>query len=267
VYAASARHDRQSHGAVRNAALEAAEPTLRAIREREHVLSDEPPSHASVFTAVERRLARLRFDLHDGPQQDVHLLAMDLALFREQLLPMIAEDPNAHRVVGRLDDLAAQLVALDRDLRQLSAYVQSPFLHTGSLAEALREITGAFTDRSGIVPQTALSGELGGLSESQQLALLALIREALSNIRQHSEAGHVTIEISSDSTGVQAQVADDGRGFDRDTTLVRAAREGHLGLVGMQERVRMLGGQIRVESRPGGPTVISVILPRWPEPE
>jgi signal transduction histidine kinase len=57
-------------------------------------------------------------------------------------------------------------------------------------------------------------------------------------------------------------VTDDGCGFDPETSLVRAARDGHLGLVGMYERVRLLGGRTQIDSRPGGPTVISVTLPR-----
>jgi signal transduction histidine kinase len=55
-----------------------------------------------------------------------------------------------------------------------------------------------------------------------------------------------------------------GLNFDPETTLVRAAREGHLGLVGMHERVRMLDGRTQIESRPGGPTVVSVSLPPAP---
>jgi signal transduction histidine kinase len=57
-------------------------------------------------------------------------------------------------------------------------------------------------------------------------------------------------------------VTDDGSGFEPESALIKAAREGHLGLVGMHERVRMLGGSTRIDSRPGGPTVISVSLPR-----
>ena len=216
--------------------------------------------------SLERRLARLRFDLHDGPQQDVHLLATDLALFREQLLPIVAGDVNFDRIVGRLDDLAAQLVALDGDLRRLSSSVQSPFLPPGTLHDALRELTDAFAARTGVQPQSELHGDFSQLTESQQITLLALIREALSNVREHSDARHVTIAVSSNAHGVQAQVIDDGRGFEPETALLRAAREGHLGLVGMHERVRMLGGQTQIESRPGGPTVISVSLPAWPSP-
>jgi signal transduction histidine kinase len=62
-------------------------------------------------------------------------------------------------------------------------------------------------------------------------------------------------------TEVRATVTDDGSGFEPETALIRAAREGHLGLVGMHERVRMLGGDTQIESRPGGPTVISVVIP------
>jgi signal transduction histidine kinase len=244
--------------------LEAAVPVLGSILERDELRARERLSGESVVSSVERRLARVRFDLHDGPQQDVHLLAQDLRWFRDQLRPAIADDANAGRLLGRVDDFEAQLVALDGDLRRISTSVESPFVHPGSLPEQLRQITDAFAVRSGFEPDTRLEGDLSKLSESQQIALMALIREALSNVREHSGARNVTIKIFSRATGVEAEVTDDGAGFDPETTLVRAAREGHLGLVGMHERVRMLGGRTHIESRAGGPTVISVSLPAWP---
>ena len=118
--------------------LSAAAPVLAALLDREALLAQEHSAQESVASSVERRLARLRYDLHDGPQQDVHLLAQDLDLFREQLRPMIAGDPNAGRLIGRLDDLDAQLVALDGDLRRLSSAVQSPFLHARLAAGGAR---------------------------------------------------------------------------------------------------------------------------------
>jgi two-component system, NarL family, sensor histidine kinase DegS len=215
-------------------------------------------------SAAERRLARLRFDLHDGPQQDVHLLALDLNLFREQLVPIIAENPNRDRLIGRLDDLSAQLEALDGSLRRLSRSVESPFMHAGSLADGLRQITDAFARRAGVEPDVRLAGDFSALSDSQRIALTALVREALSNVRAHSQATRVSIDISSHERGVDARVTDDGVGFDPERTIVKAARDGHLGLVGMHERVRMLGGRTEISSRPGGPTVVSASLPAWP---
>jgi signal transduction histidine kinase len=245
--------------------LAAAAPILSVLLDRE-----VPPvaraggNHEGLLGSVERRLARLRFDLHDGPQQDVHLLAQDLALFRAQLRPMVAGNPNAGRLLGRLDDLEAQLVALDGDLRRLSTAVQSPLLLPGSLADALRTVTEAFAARTGIEPDVHWEGPHTELSDSQQIALLSLIREALSNIRKHSNAHAVGIRVSADATGVHVEVRDDGDGFDPEETLLVAARAGRLGLVGMHERVRMLGGRTHIDSRPGGPTVISATLPPWP---
>jgi signal transduction histidine kinase len=215
------------------------------------------------ISAVERRLTRLRFDLHDGPQQDVHLLAQDLRLFRDQLGPMIAGHADERRARGRLDDLEAQLVALDDDLRQLATTVQSPFLAPDSLSEGLRQLTETFARRTGVIPRTHLRGSLTSLTDSQQIALLSLIREALSNIRKHSDAERVQIAIEASIEGVRVEVTDDGGGFDPQSTRVRSARAGRLGLVGMHERVRMLGGSTRIDSRPGGPTVITASLPPW----
>jgi signal transduction histidine kinase len=244
--------------------LTAAAPVLASLLERESLLAGEHPEE-SVLSTVESRLARLRLDLHDGPQQDVYLLAQDLRLFRDQLRPVVAGNPDEHRVSGRLDDLEAQLVALDGDLRRLSSSVQSPLLVPGSLVDALAQLTASFAAGTGIVPETSFENPAAPLTDSQQIALLALIREALSNIRKHSDARRVGIEISTRPDGLHVQVVDDGSGFDPEATLVRAARAGHLGLVGMHERVRMIGGRTQIDSRPGGPTVISATLPRWPD--
>ena len=149
--------------------LDAAAPTLAALLDRAALLAPDSSSEETMTTSVDRRLARLRFDLHDGPQQDVHLLAEDLRLFREQLRPLIAENTNADRLLGRLDDLDAQLVALDGDLRRLSTAVQSPFLQPGSLPDVLKQITDAFASRTGVEPQTRLVGDLGELTDSQQI--------------------------------------------------------------------------------------------------
>jgi signal transduction histidine kinase len=222
-------------------------------------------AHAqTVLSTVERRLARLRFDLHDGPLQDVHLLAIDLALLREGLLESAPVGEDRDRLLGMLDDTTAQLVTLERDLRRLITAVQSPFLPPASLTDTLREITSAFAARTGVEPQIRLAGDFSALTDSQQITLLALMREALSNIRKHGDANSVSITISAHERGVDAEVIDDGRGFDPSSAIAAATEGGHLGLVGMRERVRMLGGETDIESRPGGPTRISVTLPPWP---
>ena len=108
----------ERQGDARARMIRAAAPSLRTLLDAEALVAHGHASESTAMTSAERRLARMRYDLHDGPQQDVHLLAQDLNLFREQLRPMILGDPNADRLLGRLDDFEAQLVALDGDLRR-----------------------------------------------------------------------------------------------------------------------------------------------------
>jgi signal transduction histidine kinase len=213
---------------------------------------------------AERRLMRIRFDLHDGPQQDVVLLAEDLRRLREQVENDLPDHPAAQRMIGYLDDVGARLLSLDGDLRRISVSAQSPFSSQAPLGEALIQLTEAFAQRTGVSPTVELRGDFGDLTDSQQITLVGLIREALTNVRAHAEAENVTISLSADRDAIRATVTDDGVGFEPESTLVRAAREGHLGLVGMHERVRLLGGRTRIDSRPGGPTVIAVELPPAP---
>ncbi len=223
-----------------------------------------PHREGEQLTAAERRLARLRFDLHDGPQQDVILLAEDLRLFRAQLGTALSGEDVGPLVLGRCDDLEARLVALEGDLRRISASLESPFPRRESLPHALARVAGLFEQRSGITPVVHERGDFGNITDSQHITLLCLIREALANIDEHAHAKHVRISVSAAADGIWARVIDDGRGFEPEKMLVKAARHGHLGLVGMHDRVRMLGGRTQNDSRPGGPTVISASLPPTP---
>ena len=257
--------DRASVAGTHDRLLQATGPTLGAMLAGGARVSPGPETDLSA-AALERRLALLRFDLHDGPQQDVHLLAEDLRRFRDQLAPMLDAHPDCARALGRLDDLEAQLVALDDQLRRLATSVRSPLLVPGRLPLALTPLTETFTARTAIVPRTELRGEIDSLTDSQQIAILSVLREALSNIRRHSDAEQVEITIAAGADGVTVEVRDDGRGFDPGAARERAASEGRLGLVGIHRRAAMLGGRAEIVSRPGGPTVVSATLPRWLRP-
>jgi signal transduction histidine kinase len=241
-----------------------AAPILGAVLERDALLSGNAASERALVQSSERKLTRLGFDLHDGPIQDVAVLAEDLRLFGEQLELIDGPLRKPKLVRGRIEDLHAQLVSLDAELRRLSSEVQAAsVLLNKPFDGAVRERIQTFAARTSIEPHLTLAGEMNLLSTSQQIALLNIIQEALSNIREHANATAVAITVSVDGHGVEAKVVDDGLGFELEGTLMRAAREGRVGLLAMHERVRLLGGQCRIESRPGGPTVVSVTLERW----
>lgn len=208
-----------------------------------------------------RQLARLRFDLHDGPQQDLILLGEDLRLLHEQLALVLEQSAARQNILAHLEDLHARLAAVDADLRRISTLMVSPFLPDESFTSAFTGLLDDFVMRTQVEPVATVEGDFDALTDSQRITLLALIQEALHNIREHSGASRVNISVIVTDGAVEAEVRDDGCGFDLDTTYSRAVTEGHLGLVGMHERVQMLGGTTSIESRPGGPTIISVRLP------
>ena len=239
-------------------------PMLGAILERDALLAGNAASERLLVESSERKLTRLGFDLHDGPIQDVAVAAQDLRLLRDQLEAML-EDADKRKLVRKgVDQVESQLLSLDSDLRRISNEVRAAsVLLNRPFARALRDVAQAFAARTNMEPQLELEGDLAGLSGSQQIALLNIIHEALANVREHSDATKVVIAVSANRAGVEAKVTDNGHGFDMESTLIRTAREGRLGLVAMHERVRLLGGQCRIDSRVGGPTVISVSLERW----
>ena len=247
---------------VAGAYLAEAASAMSPVVERELLLQRSADRERSLVRASERRLGRLAFDLHDGALQHVAALGTDLYLFRSQLAEVDggASEPV---MIGRLDDLEARVWELDRVLRELAHSLEPRSLVRRPLPHVISDEVAAFVDRTGIEVEQHVVGEFGGLSASQKIALIRVVQEALTNVREHANAAHVRIEISARNSRVDARVEDDGIGFRVARTLLDSAQRGRLGLVGSSERIRLLGGTFDVRSRAGGPTTISLSLPRW----
>ena len=231
---------------------------------RDALMARNASDERALVEGGERRLMRLGFDLHDGPLQELLLLGEDLRLFREQLAGVLGEGGRQALLRGRLDDLDARLVALEGGLRRISTSLHASVAIDRPLAQTLADVTDAFAARCEVVPRLRLDGDQEAVSPSQRIALLSVVGEALNNAREHG--GRVTdvqVEVEIAAEGVTARVMDDGRGFDVEDALLSAARRGRMGLAGIHERVRLLGGRCVVDSRPGGPTTVSLNLPRW----
>jgi signal transduction histidine kinase len=215
--------------------------------------------------ANERLLVRLGFDLHDGPLQQVYVLAQDVRLLREQMVMLVASE-HGEPVVGRFADLESQLAELHQDLRDLAHSLEPRSLLQQPLPDAVaRELT-ALNRRTGIATSIELEGSFDALSASQRIALLRVLQEALSNIRQHSGSRAVAVTLLDEPSGICMEIRDDGHGFD--PAAVTPAEDGQsgIGLVGMRERLGLLAGRLEIESAPGGPTVLRARLPHWLPP-
>lgn len=212
--------------------------------------------------ANERLLVRLGFDLHDGPLQQVYAVAQDVRLLRDQLVVLVGSE-HRQTVVGRFADLEAQLAELHQDLRDLAHSLEPRSLLQQPLAEAVRRELATLNRRIGISTSVVLEGSFDALTASQRIALLRVLQEALSNVRQHSGGREVAVILREDATeGVCMEIRDNGRGFDP-ARVVPAEDGSRIGLVGMRERLRLLGGSLEIESAPGGPTIVRATLPRW----
>jgi signal transduction histidine kinase len=125
--------------------------------------------------------------------------------------------------------------------------LRPPVLDDLGLAAALHAVAADFGERSAIATRFDAAGSLPNLGDDTELALFRVLQEALANVARHAEARSVAVELRGDAGGVSLAVIDDGRGFDPDAS----ADGGRMGLVGMQERMAAVGGQLVVDAAPG----------------
>jgi signal transduction histidine kinase len=233
--------------------------------EREMLLERSAARERTLAEASERQLMRLGFDLHDGPLQDLAVLAMDVQTARAEIGKRVPA--RARKLVsGRLDDMYAQINTLEQSLREVSRSLQPMSVLDRPLAEVLRNEVEKFESRGTTRVTLELGGELEGLTASQRITIYRVVQEGLSNVRDHSDATDVRVMVDGRRGQINIQIEDNGKGFHVEPTMIRAAKKGRLGLVGIGERVRLLGGQFDIRSRIGGPTVLSVTLLRWRPP-
>lgn len=226
-------------------------------------LQHDAPFAELLANASERRLTRIGFDLHDGPVQTLAALLGAARMVHSQVADTLGGDARRPVVLEQIDDLTTRIVALEFEMRGLCHSLESPTVLRKPLERVIEQEIVTFQRLTGVIPEVEISGRFEELTPSQRIALIRVVQESLRNVREHSRARHVTVRISTGSDGTDAVVTNDGPGFDVDEALARALEEGRLGLIGMMERVRLLGGDCGLRSRSAGPTTVSVRLPRW----
>jgi signal transduction histidine kinase len=242
--------------------LSEAQAALAPVLEREALLERSASRDRKLQSAAERRLTRVGFDLHDGPLQEIAAFALDLRHAREQVATNVEGRLRAI-LLGRFDDLDGRLAEIDASLRELSHSLESSRITEHPLEEVLRREIDAFEHRTGIPVELDAEPLEREITPSQRIAFYRIVQEALSNIRTHSGATTVSVSVRQAERATLVRVKDDGAGFDVPTMMVAAARRGRLGLVGMSERIRLLGGAFELRSRPGVGTEVVARLPWW----
>jgi signal transduction histidine kinase len=206
--------------------------------------------------AVAEERARIARDLHDGTAQVLAYVNTKALAVREYLRAGKSEEAGA-----QLDQLAAAAREVASDVREGILGLRATAEEERSLADTLRAVVTSWSQETGVDVQLASEQGLR-LEPERELQLLRIVQEALANVRKHSRAGKVRVALRQASDTVEMEIEDDGEGFDPEA-LPQAERP-RFGLATMAERARAIGGHLRVESRPGGPTRLRVDVPLRP---
>jgi len=223
-----------------------AEAQVRAARERLQKLSRRL---VEIQEAERRQVAR---ELHDEAGQVLTSLIFGLGQLEQ-------ETEHVH-LAAQIAELKQMTSGVLDSLHRLAMDLRPTILDHLGLAPALLQHVKATGARHGLSAQFKAVGlEEERLPAELETALYRIVQEALTNVVRHAQATRVDVLVERRGDQVVAVVEDNGQGFDAD--IARFAQQGHLGLVGMQERAEMLGGSLVVESDAGVGTTVAVEIP------
>jgi signal transduction histidine kinase len=200
-----------------------------------------------------RRIAR---DLHDSVGQSLIALGMNLSFVEEEIERL--------RKMASLVKDSKELVRENlASIRNLSYLLHPPLLDENGLSSALPWYTRGLAERSNIKVDLELSDELGRLSRDSEVAIFRIVQECLTNVIRHSESTTAAIRIAQIGSDVSVEVRDTGKGIPPDKLLeLTSAGTPGVGLRGMQERIRQLGGTLEINSEGvGRGTLVIARLP------
>jgi signal transduction histidine kinase len=215
---------------------------------------------AERLQAVSRRLVELQ-------EQERRHLARELHDEIGQALCAISV--NLHAIKGLCDAatwprIEESIQIADRatqQVRNLSLDLRPAMLDDLGLVATLRWLVDRQAQRAGLVAQFAARTSGAALPPEVAITCFRVAQEALANVLRHAQARHVRVELGQDDEAVDLVVRDDGVGFDPESARRRAARGESLGLLGVQERIALLGGRLVIESEPGHGTTLRIRLP------
>jgi signal transduction histidine kinase len=176
-------------------------------------------------------------------------------------LQLLSTQRNPEQLARRIEDTVELVDRMIQRIRDVSLDLRPPLIDELGLVPALGGYLESVSERTGIEISMRGDKELGRLPAHLPITAFRLVQEALTNITRHADAGHVEIVVRRDGSWLDVSVEDDGKGFDVGDTMDRASAGKAIGLLGMQERVGMVGGEIKIESTPGEGTRIHARLP------
>jgi signal transduction histidine kinase len=207
-----------------------------------------------LMTEREAERKALARDLHDQVIQD-------LLSYNYQLEDAESEitDPIQREELANIRNGIRSVVS---SLRQVCSDLRPPTIDSHGLSAAIRSLTHQWSKMSGIKVTLEIDPDLGRLPEPIELSVFRIVQEGLSNVRKHSEATQVHLALSRTPTAsLLVRLSDNGKGIARPLNLAKLSEQKHFGILGISERVTLLGGTMQVESAPGGGMMLKIEIP------
>jgi len=224
--------------------------TCRDITERVRAEEELRRLSGELLRSQDEERRKIARDLHDSTGQDLVALATMLGQLRESI-------PSAERKSRRLlSECKALSDKCIRDVRTLSYVLHPPMLDQAGLGDAIRDYVDGFTKRSGIRVELELSPRLGRMERGVELALFRVVQESLTNIQRHSGSQRAKIRIYRNSN-LTLEISDHSYAASANAPRGKEERRFKVGvgIAGMQERARLIGGRLEIDSTSHGTTV------------
>jgi signal transduction histidine kinase len=199
-------------------------------------------SRLRIVAAADETRRRIERDLHDGTQQRLVSLALELRAAQTEV------PPELDQLTAELSRIVDGLGSVQDELREIARGIHPAILAEGGLARALKTLT-----RRSAVPVAASVEVDMRLPEPVEVAAYYVVSEALTNTAKHANASRVAVDAKVVAGAISLSVSDDGKGG-ADPTMGS-------GLVGLKDRVEALGGALTVQSAPGGGTRLHAQIP------
>lgn len=210
---------------------------------------------AAAFSLAERDSRALARDLHDGPAQK-----LSGAIMLYDLAERYIETGKNHEAIEELRKVKKQMQEAMADIRTFLFQIYPQGLEEG-LDVALQRYAKQASDRYGVEISFQASGDIVSIPMALRSNLFRVIHQAMDNAIQKGDAKKVKIILSAGTDAFSAKISDDGTGFNVEEAKADARERGSYGLMNMEERTRLFGGNISIDSSPGRGTTVSMRVP------
>jgi signal transduction histidine kinase len=205
-----------------------------------------------VVRAQEDERKRISRELHDDTAQLLFAQLIRFATLKSH------PNPEIQQITASLEQSTVEAI---EGVRRLALELRPPALDDLGLNEALGELAQRFTESRGLDVDYEWRGSKSRLPPDVELALYRVAQEALSNVAKHSGAEKATLDVDRTANDVTISIRDSGKGFNREVAFVQDDSGIGLGLFGMEERVSLVGGSLRIWSSPKRGTEVFAYVP------